>query len=135
MNLAHDSICAAAPVVVAVAVAVAVPVAVPVEAAVPVVPRRRSLGECVLAACDRDPDAAEVVANRLRPRLLEHIEKALGDRAQDAEDVVDAFFLEMLDGGITIAEVGAPVKCLMRVARNFARRHVRELPGHWEVES
>jgi DNA-directed RNA polymerase specialized sigma24 family protein len=126
MNTAHDSICAVA--------VVAVPVAAAAPAATSLPPRSRTLGECIVAACDRDPDAAEVVANRLRPRLLEQIEKALGDRAQDAEDVLDSLFVEILDGGVTIADVDSPVKCLMRVARNFARRYLRELRGNWGID-
>jgi len=119
MNLAHDSICAAAPVA----------TAVPVAATAP-----RSLGEYVLAACDRDPDAAEVVAIRLRSRLLVHIEKALGEAVQDAEDVLDALFLEMLDGGITILDVTAPVTGLMRVARSRARNHLHAFRASEEEE-
>jgi len=111
MNLAHDSIRAAAPVA----------TAVPSAATAP-----RTLGEYVLAACDRDPDAAEVVAIRLRSRLLVHIEKALGEAVQDAEDVLDTLFLEMLDGGVTIEDVTTPVTCLMRVARRRARSHLAE---------
>jgi DNA-directed RNA polymerase specialized sigma24 family protein len=88
---------------------------------------RVSLGECILAASDRDADAAEIVAKALRPRLLEEIEKTLGEHAQDAEDVVDALFLEMLDGGVTIAAGGSPIHRLMCVARNRARNHLHEL--------
>jgi hypothetical protein len=134
MNLAHDSICASV-VVAAPAVAAAAPTApVAVPAAISPAPRRRSLGECVLAACDRDPDALEVVATRLRTRLHEQIETVLGDRAQDAEDVLDALFLEILDGGVEIGDVDWPVRGLMRVARRFARRHLRELRGNWGID-
>jgi DNA-directed RNA polymerase specialized sigma24 family protein len=112
------------------AAAVAVVAAVPTT--LPERPRRVDLGACILAACDRDADAAEIVAKRLRPRLVTQIERALGkEHAQDAEDVLDALFVEMLDGGVTIAEDVRPVRCLMRVARNFARRHLRELRGNW----
>jgi hypothetical protein len=130
MSLAHDSICAAA--VVVAPVAPVAPVAVP--AATSPAPRRRSLGDCILAACDRDPDAAESVAVRLRGRLLEQIETVLGDRAHDAEDVLDSLFLEMLEGGITIGDVDKPVRGLMRVARRFARRHRREVRDNWGVD-
>ena len=121
MNLAHDSICAVA----VVAAPASAPVAVP--AATDPDPRRRDLGECVLAACDRDPDAAEVVARRLRRRLMTQIERTLGEHAQDAEDVFDTLFLEMLDGGITIDAWGSPVDQLVTVARSRARDHLHAL--------
>jgi hypothetical protein len=119
MNHAHDSICAVA--------VVAAPSTVAASEATPLAARRPTLSECVLAACDRDPDAAEVVATRLRPRLLAQIERTLEEHAQDAEDVLDALFLEMLDGGITIAAAGSPIDQLMTVARNRARERRLEL--------
>lgn len=101
-------------------------------ATIPVRARPLGLCEAIFAACDRDPDAAEIVAKALRPRLVEAVEGALGEtHGQDAEDVVDEFFLAILDGDVTIAEGGAsPVQLLMRAARNFARNHLHALAGN-----
>ncbi len=94
-------------------------------------PRPFGLCEAIVAACDRDPDAAEIVAKALRPRLVAEIERVLGEtHGQDAEDVVDEFFIAILDGGVTIAAGGSPVQRLMFAARNFARSYVHALHGN-----
>ena len=115
------------------AAAVATVATVPSTIATP--PRPTDLGECILAACDRDPDAAEIVAKRMRSRLLAEIERGLGqDHDQDAEDVLAWLFVEIMDGGVTIPEDVCPIRGLRRVARNFARRHLRELRGNWGID-
>jgi hypothetical protein len=116
-----------------VAAAVAAVAAVP--ATIPAPRGPIGLGGAILAACDRDADAAEIVAKELRPRLVAEMERALGEtHGQDAEDVVDEFFVAMLDGGVTIAAGGSPVQRLMTAARNFARSHLHALRGNCDED-
>jgi len=90
-----------------------------------------TLAQAILAACDRDPDAAEIVAEALRGRLVAEIAPILGRvHGQDAEDVVDDFFVAMLDGALTIAPGGPTVQRLMSKTRNFARSHLHALRGN-----
>jgi DNA-directed RNA polymerase specialized sigma24 family protein len=106
-----------------------------VPATIPSRERPMGLCEAIFAACDRDPDAAEIVAKALRPRLVAEIERALGEtHGQDAEDVADEFFVAILDGGVTIAAGGSPVQRLMTAARNFARSHLHALRGNCDEE-
>jgi hypothetical protein len=94
----------------------------------PVVEREPTLDDHVRRAYEGDRDAADVVARELRPDLLHEVRFLLGDFEHHADDVVDDVLVAMLDGRIRPRKgPDEGVGTLMRAARLFARRYLREV--------
>jgi DNA-directed RNA polymerase specialized sigma24 family protein len=86
--------------------------------------RREDLDALMELAASGDRKALGAIARRLRARLLREALAVLGDEHEEAEDVVQDFFLSLLERERTFVRGKTPATAWARaIVRAMARHH------------
>jgi DNA-directed RNA polymerase specialized sigma24 family protein len=95
------------------------------------------LDEVLAHALRGDRRAVGAIAVAFGPLLLEEAEAALGrDYAQDAADVLQEFFLAMVEGDVRLRPVhGRALRWMCGVVRAIARKYRGDRDWEWDVDS
>jgi DNA-directed RNA polymerase specialized sigma24 family protein len=93
------------------------------------------LDQLVAAAARGDRQAIGAIAIAFGPLLVKEVRQELGELFQhDAGDVLQDFFLALLEGKLTFPSIrGGALPWMKREVRSLAREHLRRRGPDWDL--